>query len=547
MSAVLTSGVLKADQLSATHDGEPLFSDVSLTIGPGDRFGLVGPNGVGKSTLLRVLTGELPPEHGHVQVVPPDAIGHLRQQVPDPAQPVVDFLRAGLGEVADVARQMREVEALLAYDASDAVLHTYGELQERWLSLSGWQADARLAEIRDRLGIADIAGDTVLGDVSGGQQARVMLARLLLSAPALLLLDEPTNHLDADGVDLLGEFLGDYRGGVLVVSHDRAFLDRTVRQVIELDGIHPEPQCYTGGYTDYREERHRRWLALLSDYEAQEKARQRLASDIERTKGQAEGVEQSTRNDRLRRYAKKVAKKAKARERRLTRQMRSMAWIEQPTSRPTLVLPLAAESVAGRVVAEVSGVRLEMGGRTVLDGVDLALRGRDRVVVTGVNGGGKSTLLRALLGDLLPAKGDVGLHARIGYLPQLHDGLPLSETPLSYLRGRLPLYEEDAERLLDAFLFDADVWRRPLHRFSPGEIRRLLLACLVNSGAELLLLDEPTNHLDFDSLDVLEEALRAFEGTVVVVTHDEYLASRLNATHRWHVQDGAVSVERTCS
>ncbi|HEX5400667.1 MAG TPA: ABC-F family ATP-binding cassette domain-containing protein [Pseudonocardiaceae bacterium] len=538
-TALSTTVVLKADQLSATHGGAPLFSDVSFTIGPGDRLGLVGPNGVGKSTLLRVLAGELRPEHGHVHV-PGGTIGHLRQQIPDPSTPVADYLRAGLGEVSVVQHQLRALERALEHDSSDATLRAYGDVLERWENLDGWLADARLAEVRDRLGITDVAGRTVLGEISGGQQARVMLARLLLEAPSLLLLDEPTNHLDADGIVWLGDFLTGYRGGAVVVSHDRALLDRTVQRIVELDGIHPEPRWYTGGYTDYRAERHHRWLNLLSDYEAQEKARARLAEDIERTRGQAQVTELSTHNDKLRRYARKVAKKAKARERGLERQMRSTAWIERPAERPKLVLPLAAESDPGQVVAVVSGARLALGGRTVLDGVDLTLRGRDRVVVTGRNGGGKSTLLRALRGDLTPTSGAVDVRAAIGYLPQVHDGLPMTATPLSFVRGRLPLYEEDAEELLDGFLFDADAIRRPLHRFSPGEIRRLLLACLVNSGAELLLLDEPTNHLDFDSLDVIEQALLAFEGTVVVVTHDRYLADRLGPNHNWQVADGGV-------
>jgi ATPase subunit of ABC transporter with duplicated ATPase domains len=537
----MSTAVLKADQVSATHGDAPLFSDVSITISPGDRLGLVGPNGVGKSTLLRVLTGELRPEHGHVHVPPGGTIGYLRQQIPDPGTPVADCLRAGLGEVFVVRQRLRELERTLEHDSSDAVLHAYGEALERWERLDGWLAETRLAEVSDRLGIAEITGETVLGEVSGGQQARIMLARLLLEAPSLLLLDEPTNHLDADGIAWLGDFLNRYPGGAIIVSHDRAFLDRTVQGIVELDGIHPEPQWYTGGYTDYRAERQHRWLNLLSDYEAQERARARLAEDIERTRGQAQSVEQSTHNDKLRRYAKKVAKKAKARERRLERQMRSTAWIERPTERPKLVLPLAAESDPGQVLATVSGARLALAGRTVLDGVDLTLRGRDRVVVSGLNGGGKSTLLRALRGDLAPVRGEVDVLAGIGYLPQVHDGLPMTATPLSFVRDRLPLYEEDAEELLDAFLFDADAVRRPLHRFSPGEIRRLLLACLVNSGAELLLLDEPTNHLDFDSLDVIEEALLAFEGTVVVVTHDQYLARRLGPTHHWQVGDGRVA------
>ncbi|SDD85243.1 ribosomal protection-like ABC-F family protein [Actinokineospora iranica] len=538
-ASVMLHAVLKADRLSAGVDGEPLFDEVSFTLGPGERLGVVGPNGVGKSTLLRLLAGQIRPDNGHLAA--PAEVGFLEQEIPDPSVRVGDYLASGLAEMHAVRQRMRALESALATDPS--ALSAYGDAVDEWTALSGWEFESRIAELRDRLGIADLPDETPMSRVSGGQQARLMLARLLLRDPPLLLLDEPTNHLDAAGVAWLGDYLSRYRGGVVIVSHDRAFLDRTVHRIMELDGIHTEPQWYTGGYTDYRAERARRWQKLLTDFEAQEKARLRLEADIERTRGQALGVEQSTHNDRLRRYAKKVAKKAKARERRLRRQMRSTAWIARPTERPRLVVDLAAESDPALTVARLSSARLDLAHRTVLDGVDLTIAGGDRVVVTGTNGGGKSTLLRALSGELTPAAGTVEVLAQVGYLPQVHDDLPMTASPLSYLRGKLALYEEDAEALLDTYLFDADAIRRPLHRFSPGEIRRLLVACLVNSGAELLLLDEPTNHLDFDSLDVVEEALRAFRGTLVVVTHDQYFADRLDPTHTWRVGGGVCSGE----
>ena len=529
--------VLKADQVTATHDGVPLFGQVSFTLGPGERVGVVGPNGVGKSTLLDVLAGVRRPDGGHLRA--PADVGYLRQEVGDPRTRVGDYLAGGLAEVVAAERDMHAMADRLTRDPS--ALADYDVAQERWAALEGWTSAARIAEVRDRLGIVEVASDTRLGEVSGGQQARIMLARLLLERPSVLLLDEPTNHLDADGITWLGDYLAGYPGGVIAVSHDRAFLDRVVHQVLELDGINLEPQWYTGGYGDYRVERQRRWERLLLDYEAQEKARQRLAEDIERTKGQARGVELTTHNDRLRRYAKKVAAKAKARERRLDRQMRSTAWIARPRERPRLVLDLAADADPLVTVARVRGARLDLGARTVLGDVDLTVRGGDRVVVGGTNGGGKTTLLRALHGDLAPVSGVIDVRSTVGYLPQVHDDLPMHRSPLAYLRGRLAIYEEDAEQLLVAYLFDEHAIHRPLARLSPGELRRLLFACLVNSGAELLLLDEPTNHLDFDSLDVVEEALRAYRGTIVAVTHDGYFADRLLPTHRWQVAGGRVT------
>ncbi|MEP7023499.1 MAG: ATP-binding cassette domain-containing protein, partial [Actinomycetota bacterium] len=371
------------------------------------------------------------------------------------------------------------------------------------------------------------------------------LARLLLSQPDVLILDEPTNHLDADGAAWLGEYLAGFAGAVLVASHDRAFLDRAVTQIVELDGIHDELQCYDGGYTAYREEKTRRWQRLLLSYEAQEKYRQRLQDDIETAKGQALATELSTRNDKLRRYAKKVAKKAKARERRLAQQLTAARWIAEPQTRPPLVLAFpdanTSTDTGTEPILTASGLTVERQGRRLLDIPSLQLAPGDRVLVSGANGSGKTTLLRALAGQITPDRGTVTTSCAPALLPQRHDALPPRMPVIDFFRSRVAVYADDAERLLDSYLFAEERWHAPLGTLSAGEARRLLLAVLVNGTSPVLLLDEPTNYLDFDALDVAEEALRAFRGTLVMVTHDRYFAERVGFTRHWRVAGGTVA------
>jgi ATPase subunit of ABC transporter with duplicated ATPase domains len=526
--------LLKAVSLSRAHDGDPLFTGFDLVLGDGDRVGVVGPNGAGKTTLLRVLAGELAPGTGSVTHGPGTRVGYVAQQMPDAHGTVAAFLTAGLGELAGITATMRDLEARLAGGAD--VLAEYGVAQERWTVLRGWTAEARLAEIRQRLDLTHLPDDLPLAQVSGGEQARLLLARALLDEPDALLLDEPTNHLDAEGAAWLQDWLRDFPGGVLAVSHDRAFLDATVTRIVELDGIHDEAQDYPGGgYTDYRAEKQRRWQRLLLDYEAQEKDRIRWQDDIERTKGQARGVELTVRSGaeapHLRRIAKKVAKKAKVRERRLRRQMDSVRWIAEPRTRPALTLAFQADAAgAGEVVLGLRDLRVAFGRRVLLDGVDVEVRRGDRILITGRNGSGKTTLLNALA-----AAGD-----ELAVLPQTSDGLRTEVTVMEFFRSRVPVYVDDAETLLRGHQFDPEQWGATLRSLSAGELRRLLLAVLVNSPARVLLLDEPTNFLDFDALDVIEEALRRYRGTLVFVTHDRYFAAAVGHTRRWHVADGAV-------
>jgi ATPase subunit of ABC transporter with duplicated ATPase domains len=533
--------LLKAVNLSVSHDGEPLFRGVTFTLSGRDRVGLVGPNGVGKSTLLRVLVGELRPERGAVSLGPGTSVGYFAQQVPDPGDTVGEFLAGAPGELPALARRLDELADGLAggLDHPGALLE-YGAAQERFAQLGGWAYAARVDAVRGRLGVNDIDPTRRLVTLSGGEQARVMLAQVLLSEPSVLLLDEPTNHLDAAGTDWLGGYLADFPGAILVVTHDRAFLDRFATGVTELDGIHDEPQFYTGNYTAYRTEKQHRWERLLLDYEAQEKARARLAGDIQRTREQALSVERTVRRglgaDKLRRYAKKVAKKAKARERRLVRQMRSTAWLAAPETRPALTLAFAPAVPTGELVIKAAG--LSVGSR--LSPVDIAVRAGDRLLVTGPNGAGKTTLLRALAGEVPATAGSVAVLAPLALLPQTHDDLRRDTGMLDFFRSRVPMYVDEAEATLAGYLFDPDQLDQPLSTLSAGELRRLVLATMVNGGAQVLLLDEPTNYLDFDSLDVVEAALRSFTGTIVMVTHDRYLARAVGCSRHLVLADGHV-------
>jgi ATPase subunit of ABC transporter with duplicated ATPase domains len=522
---------VKAVGLGHSHDGDLLFSGLDLVVRPGDRIGVVGPNGAGKTTLLRLLAGELAPGEGHVSVAPGTRIGYVPQRMPDPDGTVGVFLAEGLGELASVIAEMRELERRLA--AGEDVLARFAVVQERWTVLQGWTAESRLAEVRQRLDIDHLGDEWPLRAVSGGEQARLLLARALLAGPDVLLLDEPTNHLDAEGAAWLRQWLGGFAGGVLAVSHDRAFLDEVVGRIVELDGIDERPQDYPGGgYTAYRAEKQRRWEKLLTDFEAQEKDRVRWEADIERIKGFARGVENTVRSGveapHVRRVARLVARKAKVRERRLRRQMASVRWIARPRSRPPLTLAFPGDDGdRGEVVLKVRGLTV----RDLLRDVDVEVRRGDRVLITGRNGSGKTTLLRAIAARF----------GEVAVLPQTDDGLRDGTSVMDFFRARVPVYVDDAERLLLGHQFEAEQWSSPVRDLSAGELRRLLLAVLVNSQARVLLLDEPTNFLDFAALDVVEEALRRYRGTLLLVSHDRYFAEAVGFNRRWHVAGGGVS------
>jgi ATPase subunit of ABC transporter with duplicated ATPase domains len=534
--------VLKCDGLARAYDALPLFADVSFVLADGDRVGLVGPNGAGKSTLLRALAGLDRPDAGSVTLGDRDTVGYLAQQTPRPDVTLAEHLHASAGEVFALHQELQRLEAELADGrARRPSLHRYGDVQERYAALDGWGFHVLVDDVRRRLDIVHIDPGTRLRNLSGGEQARVMLAGVLLARPTVLLLDEPTNHIDLSGLRWLETYLGGFRGAVMVVSHDRRFLDNTASRVFELDGVSDRLQTYEGGYTAYRAERARRWQRLLEEHRAQERYRKRLEADIARTRQQALGVERTASgagSDQVKRYAKKVAAKAKARLRRLRRQMRAAEWIGDPTKAPSFTLSLDGVSVAGQRLAALADVTVRHGSRPVLDRVDLVIRGRDRIAVTGDNGAGKTTLLRLVAGELAPTSGRAEPAEAAGILPQDHHRLPLDRPLLDYYRSQVIGYEDEARAFLGHFLFDQEQMHRPLRTLSPGERSRLLIAVLVSSGSELLLLDEPTNHLDFDSLDVVEEALRQFRGTIVAVSHDRAFVENIGCRRHVEIRGG---------
>jgi ATPase subunit of ABC transporter with duplicated ATPase domains len=504
--------MLKGTDLTKSHDGAPLFDGLSLTLDDGERAALVGVNGAGKTTLLRLLAGVDAPERGAVALGANDRVGYLPQDVLDPRATIDDLLRRALGEVWEVRLQLDALEQ----DLTD--LDAYGRAQERFEALGGWALEARLDDARRRLGIDHLDRRTTLSNLSGGEAARCLLASVVLSAPTVLLLDEPTNHLDADGRAWLAEWLAGFPGTLLIVSHDRDFLDATVQRIYELsaEGL----EVFEGGYTAYRDERTRRRERLALLVEAQDKRRRRLEADIAMTARQAQWTERTVSRaeaPRLKRYAKKVAKKSKVRERRLQREIDSETWVRAPRE-PTAFKVVLESEQSRRLVARLRDVQVD----GVFDGVELELHGGDRVALVGPNGAGKSTLLHVLAG-VTPARGEVDVRGTVRLLPQTPVRLPAQRPLLEWFREQTALPEDEARTLLAHYRLGAEAIGRPLGRLSPGERSRVHVAAIVGAGADLILLDEPTNHLDFDTLEVIEAALRAYRGTLVVATHDRAL------------------------
>ncbi|NDJ53954.1 MAG: ABC-F family ATP-binding cassette domain-containing protein, partial [Chloroflexi bacterium] len=495
--------MLQLIQISKSYGAELILNEVSFVVNPGERIGLIGANGSGKTTLLRIIAGEEQPDGGQVSIGSGLTIGYLPQGFElEDGQTVGATVRAGIEGYAEARIELRQLElAMSQTDGADldAVLAAYDQALIRFEALGGYDLENRVEPILAHLDLDHIDPEAPIAQLSGGQKTRVGLARLLIAQPDILLLDEPTNHLDITALEWLEDFLARYSGAVLVVSHDRVFLDQTISSAVYLDQHTHTATVYPGNYSDLvaarQLERQKQWAQWTDQ---QEEVR-RIEAAIRRTEEQAKRFEGISKHDFQRRKAKVLQQKATARKTRLERMLDSDDQVEKPRNEWHLKIDFGPMPRGGDEVITLNGLGHRYPGRAWLfKGVDLTLYHGQRIALLGANGTGKSTLLRAIEavahGDRMPlAAGEIklGANVRIGYMPQEQDSLDPNETPLGVVLRARPMNETDARSFLHYLLFSGDEVFTPISSLSYGQRSRLLMGRIMLSGANCLVLDEP--------------------------------------------------------
>ena len=540
--------MLQVQNLRKSYGAATVLADITFLVNDNERVGLIGPNGVGKSTILRCLVGQEQPDSGSIVLSPPGAtIGYLAQTFAEIAdQSVGEVLAGAQADLHSAEHALEQAGEALANAADmDAALAEYDAALARFEAQGGYDREHRAAAVLEGLALGAIDPATLVATLSGGQKTRLGLATLLLREPQLLLLDEPTNHLDVAALEWLERFVQTYPRGVLIVSHDREFLDQTATRILYLDPESRTVKSYSGNYSDFAAAREHEHDLHVEAWNKQQDYVARVETDIARLRGQALGVEfSSTPADRDSKFAlsakggaKKVARKAKARERKLERYLESDERVEKPKNSWNLKLDFGPPPPGGRAVLRVEGVSFaydqvagggDQGSTPIsnpyplLRDVSLEVQHGERVALVGPNGAGKTTLLRLIAGTLQPNAGAIklGANIRLGVMSQEQETLDLRRTILDSVLHEYPMSETEARSFLHFFLFGGDSVFRRVGECSLGERSRLQLALLVLRGCNLLLLDEPLNHLDIEGREHFEQALESFEGTVIAVAHD---------------------------
>ena len=500
---------MKAVGLAKSFGVKEIFHDVSFEVRRGERAGLVGANGAGKTTLMRCLLGEEEADAGSVQLDDGAAIGYVEQQAAFGEGTLYEEFRRAFADVIDLGEKKRALEKEIAAASSEEKLALYGRVVDEFERLGGYSFESRIRRVAFGLGFTAEDFEKDVHHFSGGQRTRICLAKALLREPDFLFLDEPTNHLDIKMIEWLEGFLSEYAGGVIIISHDRFFLDRVATHILDLSG--GTVTAYAGNYSYFQKVHAERQKSLLAAYEKQQE-------HIKRTE------------EYIRRYRAGIkAKQARGRESQLRRMERIVLPAEKASFSYFAFHPPA--ECADRV-AELEDVTFAFGSRAVFSHLSLLVRKGDGIAIVGPNGAGKTTLLRVLLGELAAQTGRVkiGSRVKIGYFSQQHEGLNPENTLVGELNYDFGIAEDEARKYLGAFLFHGDEVFRRIGDLSGGEQARLAFLKLMLTGANFLVLDEPTNHLDIPAREAVEEALMAFPGTFVVVSHDRYFLDKVANT-----------------
>ncbi|KQR38929.1 ABC-F family ATP-binding cassette domain-containing protein [Microbacterium sp. Leaf159] len=550
------TATLVAQNLAGGYGHRILFEGLDLTVAPGDVIGVVGANGAGKSTLLRILAGVLAPADGTVSLAPADAfVGWLPQEHERvEGETVAEYIARRTG-CAEATHEMDAAAAALG-DPSLAPVgtdpaDTYSQALDRWLASGAADLDERIPAVLADLGLPSggrVAEDALMTGLSGGQAARVGLAALLLSRFDIVFLDEPTNDLDLDGLDRLESFVRGLRGGVVLVSHDREFLARSVTRVLELDLAQNSHRVYGGGYDAYIEERAvvRRHLREKYDEFADKKADLVARARTQRewsSQGVRNAMKKSPDNDKIKRKAsmessEKQAQKVRQMESRIAR----LDEVDEPRKEWQLEFTIGSAPRSSTVVSTLNSAVFWQGDFT-LGPLSLQVDAGDRIGITGPNGAGKSTLLRALLGRQTPVEGTstLGSSVLIGEIDQARSLLIGDAALADAFEALVPeMSSAEVRTLLAKFGLRAEHVTRPVDELSPGERTRAALALLQARGINLLVLDEPTNHLDLPAIEQLEQALESYTGTLLLVTHDRRMLEAVQTNRRWSVENGQV-------
>ncbi len=521
MIDISVSGIVKEFEV-----GKKILDGLAFQVDTGERVGLLGPNGCGKTTFLRILTGEVHPDEGDVMIAPNKRMGLISQipvyptgyTVEDVLDTAFSPLHAMEEEMAALSQRMEEGESDLA------LLSRYDKLSAAFQIGGGYETDTNKNKVCNGLSIPQDMRERPFDMLSGGEKTRVNLARLILEDTDILLLDEPTNHLDLRATEWLEEYLERFKGTVLAVSHDRYFLDKVVRRVVEIQ--EGKAEFYAGNYSFYAVEKERRYEEKLRQYEKEQAKIQQLEKAAEQLR-----IWAYSGND-------KIFKRAQSMEKRIER----IRQTDKPKKDRKMSVRFGEREFRGDEVLSIKGLGKSFGGRTLFSGVDLEVQGGERIALLGDNGTGKSTLIRILMGEEEPDVGKLrkGPTVKVGYLPQIihfeHPERSLVDTMLY----DLDCTAQAARDRLASFKFRGEDVFKPVSALSGGEQSRLRLCMLMDSKINLLILDEPTNHLDIQSREWIEEAVEEYEGNLLFVSHDRYFIDQF-ATRIWMLEDGKIT------